>query len=119
MRYFILINWILVMTGCFMPWLYPKLFVIGMDGIDMVDGKVILALAIVGIVVSMVQFRVQRKGLFMLQGLLGLGIIAISGMELLVFYQRAYPVGPGLFLVFLCATQIVCAVTSAYRRPLL
>ncbi len=110
MIYYILFNISLVTLGCFLPWLHPGLFVVGLKGYQMIDGKVILALALIGFSVAAFQL-LQRRGRFdWLYGLIGFAILMITALDLYTFYLNRYPIGPGIYLVALGGLQL----TGAY-----
>ncbi len=114
MLYYILFNTFLVALGCVLPWLHPGLFVVGLRGIDMVDGKLILGLALIGFLAASYQL-LQKRGRYWVYGLIGFLILIISALDLYTFYQNRYPIGPGIYLAALGGLQL----TGAYVLVLL
>ncbi|TAK02466.1 MAG: hypothetical protein EPO39_13370 [Candidatus Manganitrophaceae bacterium] len=110
MLYYILFNTFLVALGCVLPWLHPGLFVVGLRGIDMVDGKLILGLALIGLLAASYQLLQKRGRFYWIYGLIGFLIFIISALDLYTFYQNRYPMGPGIYLAALGGLQL----TGAY-----
>lgn len=110
MVYYILFNTFLVALGCVLPWLHPGLFVVGLRGIDIMDGKVILGLALICFLAASYQL-LQKRGRFdWIYGLIGFLILIVSALDLYTFYENRYPIGPGIYLAALGGLQI----TGAY-----
>lgn len=108
--YYILFNTFLVALGAFLPWLHPGLFVVGLRGIDMMDGKVILGLALIGFLAAAYQLVQKRGRFYWIYGLVGFLILLVTILDLFTFYQNRYPIGPGIYLAALGGLQ----VTGAY-----
>lgn len=106
MRYYILFNMLLIAFGCLLPWLIPGLFVVGLRGIQMMDGKIVLALAVIGLL-AIAYHLVSRRGFDWLYGVVGLATAVISGMDGYSFYKSGYTIGPGVYLVALGALQLI------------
>lgn len=110
MLYYILFNTFLVALGCVLPWIHPGLFVVGLRGIDMIDGKVALGLALIGLLAASYQLLQKRGRFYWVYGLIGFLILMIATLDLYTFYQNRYPIGPGIYLVALGGLQL----TGAY-----
>lgn len=110
MLYYILFNTFLVALGCVLPWLHPGLFVVGLRGIDMMDGKIVLGLALIGLLAAAYQLLRKGERFYWVYGLIGFLILIISMLDLYTFYQNRYPIGPGIYLVALGGLQL----TGAY-----
>ncbi len=124
--YYILLNLILIAIGCTLPWLHPALFVVRLKGIDMVDGKVIFVLALMGFVGVLYQLIQKRgvttraggRGFFVFYGVVGLAVVAITGLDLTLFYKNNYPIGAGIYLSFLGGIQLVgCFLKNQLGPP--
>lgn len=115
MLYYILFNTFLVALGTVLPWLHPGLFVVGLRGIDIMDGKVILALALIGLLAASYQLLQKRGHFYWIYGLIGFLILIVSALDLYNFYQNRYPIGPGIYLTTLGGLQL----TGAYVLTLL
>lgn len=116
MGYYILFNMALLLLGCSLPWLHPALFVVGLRGIDMIDGKAILILAFFGFLTGAYQLIWKKEGFYWLYGTIGLVTGVITGMDLYQFYQSRYPVGPGLYLAALGGLQLIgCYLVTLFR----
>ncbi len=132
MIYYIVFNLILMIIGCFLPWLHAALFVVRLRGIDMLDGKVVFGLAtasflwilyqrLTGVTMpanrpppldaedssSSLPTGPVRPQWPLPHGVVGLAVVAITGLDLYVFYKNRYPIGPGIYLSFLGGAQLV------------
>ena len=117
MRLYHLFNAFLVLAGCFLPWIHPGLFVPGLRGVEMFDGKVALSLALIGFGTASFQLIQKKEGLDWLFGGIGLAIGVIAGMDLYIFYRNRYSIGPGLYLTALGGLQLTGSyVLILYRR---
>ncbi|MBI3804303.1 MAG: hypothetical protein HY282_11140 [Nitrospirae bacterium] len=117
MVYYILFNTFLVALGAFLPWLHPGLFVVGLRGIDMIDGKVILLFALIGFLVASYQLIQKRGRFYWLYGVVGFLILLVTILDLYTFYQNRYPIGPGIYLALLGGLQITGAYILMLLRP--
>lgn len=106
MLYYTLFNLALVILGCFLTWLHPGLFVAGHRGIQTLDGKIILGLALIGFLNVSFQMILRKKGLDWVNGLVGFSIFIVSGLVLYEYFQNRYPIGPGVYLTTLGGLQL-------------
>jgi hypothetical protein len=114
----ILFNLTLIVVGCFLPWLHSALFVVRLRGVEMVDGKVVLGLAAAGFLWMLYQILLGKKASLpneepapssrpFFYGVIGLAVVAVTGLDLALFYQKGYPIGPGIYLACLGGAQLV------------
>ncbi len=106
MQYYILFNSLLVIASCFLSWIEPKLFVIAMRGIQMVDGQIVFVLGFISFVTICYELLRRKEQLYWVYGLTGFIISIIAGMEFYSFYQNQYSGGAGIFLATLGGIQL-------------
>lgn len=106
MQYYILFNTSLVIASCFLGWIEPKLFVIAMRGFQMLDGKIILVLGLLGFATICYELLRKKAQLYWVYGLLGFLITIITGMVFYSYYQNQYSGGAGLYLAALGGIQL-------------
>lgn len=122
MQYYVLFNMFLVVVGCFLPWTQPGLFVVGLRGIDMKDGKIIVALALIGFATISYHLLKKQERFYGLYGAIGLAVLVVTGMDLYIFYMNRYPMGPGIYVsavggLQLAGSYIVWIITKGRRSP--
>ncbi|MFQ5779575.1 MAG: hypothetical protein ACE5HN_02160 [Nitrospiria bacterium] len=110
MQYYILFNTFLVIFGCFLPWIHPALFVVGMRGIEMVDGKIVLGLGAIGFLSISYELLMKKERFYWLYGIVGFVVFIIAVLVLINYYQNEYSSGPGIYLAALGGLQL----TGAY-----
>lgn len=106
LQYYILFNTFLVMAGVFLPWIHPGLFVVGLRGIEMIDGKIVFLLACIGFVTISYEIIRKRGRFFWLYGAVGFLILMVTALVLYNFYQNNYSSGPGIYLSALGGLQL-------------
>lgn len=106
MQYYILFNTSLVIASCFLSWIEPKIFVIAMRGIQMMDGKIVLVLGMIGFVTICYELLRRKEQLYWVYGLTGFIVAIITGMEFYSFYQNQYSGGAGIYLAALGGIQL-------------
>lgn len=107
MYLFILFNTLLVMYGCSLTWIEPKIFNVAMRGLQMMDGKVVFGLAMAGCIVVVYELIRKKRSLFWIYGILGLAITIITGVVFFNYYKNAYNSGAGIYLAALGGLQLV------------
>lgn len=106
MQFYILFNLTLVIASCFLTWIEPKIFVVALRGIQMIDGKIVLILGLIGFISICYELLRRKAALFWVYGFVGFIISIIVGMEFFSFYQNDYSGGPGLYLAALSGVQL-------------
>ncbi len=106
MQYYILFNLTLVIASCFLTWIEPKIFVVALRGIQMIDGKIVLVLGLIGFITICSELLRRKAVLYWVYGFVGFIITIIAGMEFFSFYQNQYSGGPGLYLAGLSGVQL-------------
>ena len=106
MYLFILFNTLVVMYGCSLIWIEPKLFNIAMHGLEMMDGKVVFALALTAGIAVLFELIFKKRSLSWLYGILGLAIVIVTGVVFFNYYKNAYNSGPGIYLAALGGLQL-------------
>lgn len=123
MQYYILFNTFLVILGVFLPWLQPGLFVAGHRGIQTSDGKVVLAIALIGFVMISYELIRRKERFYWLYGGVGFAVMIITSLVLYnYYYQNNYSSGPGVYLSLLgglqlTGTYVVYLFTQGRRSP--
>ena len=118
MSAYLFFNIILVIFGCFLPWVHAAIFVVRLRGIDMMDGKVLLAFAILALLFFLYQTIRKESLRLMAYAAFGIVILAITGLDLYIFYMNQYPIGPGIYLSFLGGAQIFgCSIFYLVSSP--
>ncbi len=97
------------MFGCFLTWIEPKIFVVEMRGIDMIDGQIVFGLGLVGFLFVSYELIKKRREFNWVYGVVGLIITVISGVIFFNYYQNEYHGGPGIYLSALGGIQMVGA----------
>ncbi len=106
MQFYILFNTFLVMFGCFLTWIEPKIFVIAMRGIDMIDGKIVFGLGLIGFLTISYELIRKNRQFYWIYGVVGLVIVVITGVVFFNYYQNNYNGGPGIYLSALGGVQL-------------
>ena len=106
MKYYILFNTFLVVLGVFLPWIHPGLFVVGLRGIDTMDGKIVLTLAFIGFLMISYELITRRGQFYWLYGGIGFAVLIVTSMVLYNYFQNNYSSGPGIYLSFLGGLQL-------------
>ena len=106
MQYYILFNTALVIVSCFLSWIEPKIFVITLRGFQMIDGKIVLVLALIGFISICYELLRKKAQLFWVYGLVGFIITIITSMVFYSYYQNNYSGGPGIYLAALGGIQL-------------
>jgi len=94
------------MFGCFLSWIEPKIFVIALRGIEMIDGKIVFGLGLIGFVVVATELIFKKQRLYWLYGVLGLAVTVVSGVVFFNYHQNNYNAGPGIYLSALGGLQM-------------
>ncbi|MFQ5598831.1 MAG: hypothetical protein ACE5GK_12380 [Nitrospiria bacterium] len=118
MQFFILFNTFLVMYGCFLTWIEPKIFVVAMRGIDMIDGKIVFGLGLIGFFGIAYELIRKRKAFYWVYGGVGLIVTVISGVVFFNYYQNNYNGGPGIYLSALGGIQLVGSYVAVLLQGL-
>jgi len=106
-----------VIVGCFLPWTHAAIFVVRLRGWEMMDGKIMFAIAVSALCLLLYQTIQKRQIVLMIYGVMGLAIAAITGLDIYLFYMNNYPTGPGVYLSFLGGAQIfVYSVFNKMKR---
>ncbi|MEC4678143.1 MAG: hypothetical protein VST69_05255 [Nitrospirota bacterium] len=106
MQYYILFNTVLLIVSSFLTWVEPKLFIITMKGFQMIDGKIVLVLGILGFVSICYELLRRKAQLYWIYGLIGFMTMIITGMVFYSYYQNQYSGGAGLYLAALGGIQL-------------
>lgn len=107
MYLFILYNALMVMYGCSLIWIEPKIFNVAMRGLEMLDGKIVFGLGATVCIVVLYELLRKKKSLSWLYGVLGLLIVIITGVVFFNYYINAYNSGAGIYLATLGGLQLV------------
>ncbi len=107
MYFFIFYNTLLVMYGCSLIWIEPKIFNVAMRGLEMMDGKVVFGLAATGCIVVFFELFRKKRTLSWFYGVLGLAIVVVTGVVFFNYYRNAYNSGAGLYLAALGGLQLM------------
>lgn len=107
LQLYILFNTFLVMFGCFLTWIEPKIFIIAMRGIDMIDGKIVFSLGLVSFLFISYELIKKRKQFYWVYGAVGLVVTVILGVVFFNYYQNDYHGGPGIYISALGGIQLV------------
>lgn len=107
MQLYILFNSFLVMFGCFLTWIEPKIFVVALRGIEMMDGKIVFGLGLLSFIAVSYELIRKKTQLYWLHGVLGLAVTVVSGVVFFNYYQNNYNGGPGIYLSALGGIQLV------------
>ncbi len=106
MPYYILFNTFLIIASCFLTWIEPKLFVISMRGFQMLDGRIVLVLGIIGFAAICFELLRKKVRLYWVYGLIGFITIIVTGMVFYSYYQNQYSGGAGIYLAALGGIQL-------------
>ena len=112
MQLFCLYNTVLVIVGCFLTWIEPKIFIVAMRGVEMIDGKIVLGLGGIGFLIIFFDLILKRKRFLWAYGLVGFTISIIIGVVFFNYYRNQYDGGPGIFISALGAVQLTAAYVS-------
>jgi hypothetical protein len=118
MPYYLLLNIGLITGGCFLPWVHQTLFVVRLRGVDMIDGKVLLILAVAALLVLLYQQITKRSPRWIgwAYGMIGGAVVLITGLDLYDYYNQLYPVGPGIYLCFLGGVQLLGHAVFRFKK---
>lgn len=100
---------LLIMIGVFLPWIHPSLFIVTARGIDIKDGRLLLAFGLIASVAAIYGIFRRWKFLGWIYLFIGLFCAAVAGLELYDFWQHKYNVGPGLYLALVGGLQLALA----------
>ncbi len=114
---YILFNTFLVMLGSFLNWIEPKIFVVALRGIEMMDGKLVFGFGLVGFIGVAYELICKKKQLNWLYGVLGLAVTVISGVVFFNYYQNNYNAGPGIYVSTLGGIQLVGSYVVLLLQP--
>jgi hypothetical protein len=118
MQIYLLFNLVLIIFGCFLPWVHSAIFIVRLNGIEMMDGKVIFAISLFALFFFFFRWIRGKECLWGVYSVCGLMIIAVCGLDLYQFTQNRYPIGPGLYLSLLGGVQVfVCSLYSKLNPP--
>lgn len=106
MYFYVLFNTFLVIASCFLTWIEPKIFVIEMRGIQMIDGKVVLTLGTIGFITCVFEMLRKKRKFFWVYGMVGFLISIITAVVFFNYYQHEYRGGPGIYLAALSGVQL-------------
>jgi len=105
-QYYILFNMLLIIISSFLTWIEPKLFIITMQGFQMIDGKIVLVLGILGFVSICYELLRRKTRLYWIYGLIGFLVMIVTGMVFYSYYRNQYSGGAGLYLAALGGIQL-------------
>ncbi len=105
-QYYILFNAVLVVASCFLTWIEPKIFVVEMRGIDMLDGKIVFSLGLIGVVSICYELFRKQIRYYWIYGMVGFLIMVTSGFIFYNYYQNNASGGPGIYLAALGGIQL-------------
>lgn len=107
MQYYILFNTFLVILGVFLPWIHPALFVVGLRGIDTMDGKIVLVFGFIAFLIISYELIKRTERFYWLYGGAGFAVLIYTLVVLYnYYYQNNYSSGPGIFLSLLGGLQL-------------
>ncbi|MEK7748193.1 MAG: hypothetical protein AAB300_03875 [Nitrospirota bacterium] len=119
MQLYLLFNFILIIFGCFLPWIHSAIFVVRLNGIEMLDGQIVFFVSLFALFLSFYKWFRKQPPLWSMNLLAGLIIIAICGLELYQFSISRYPIGPGLYISLLGGIQVFgCSLRGQFNRAL-
>jgi uncharacterized membrane protein YgdD (TMEM256/DUF423 family) len=103
---YLIFNFVLVIFGCFLPWIHSAIFVVRLNGIEMVDGQVVFAVSLFALFLLFYRWIRKQTPLWGVYNALGLIVIAVSALDLYQFTMNRYPIGPGIYLSLLGGIQV-------------
>jgi len=109
---FCLYNTVLIIVGCFMTWIEPKIFIVAMRGIEMMDGKIVLFLGALGFFAALADVIRKKTRFIWAYGLVGFTVSIIIGVVFFNYYRNLYNGGPGIFICTLGALQLTAAYVN-------
>ncbi len=84
----------------------------------MIDGKVLLTLAVTALLVLLYQQIRKRSPRWVgwAYGMIGGAVALITVLDLYDYYNQLYPVGPGIYLCFLGGAQLLGYAVFRFRN---
>ena len=100
------VSTLFILTGVFLPWIDPSLFIEVKRGIAIRDGRLVLILALAASALSIFGILRRWKVLGWLYLLMGLLCLCISVGDLVYFWNSNYNAGPGIYLTIAGGAQL-------------
>ncbi|MEK7286566.1 MAG: hypothetical protein AAB035_04630 [Nitrospirota bacterium] len=117
MQFYLLSNFVLVIFGCFLPWVHSAIFVVRLNGIQMLDGQIVFFVSLLALFSSFYRWLRKWRAPWGGNIVFSLIIVAICGLELYQFTMSRYPIGPGLYLSLLGGLQVFgCSLYSMFSK---